>query len=51
MIGGKTKNYDPRFEPHDTLADISRAKEMIGWEPKKDFQEGINELKKEAGIG
>lgn len=32
-------------EVRETLADISRARDLIGWEPKMDFQKGINLLK------
>lgn len=45
LIGGPTINIEPRLEPHDTLADISKAKELLGWEPTKTFEEGIAELK------
>src|SRR3989338_334739 len=45
LIGGPWKFTDPRLEPKHTLADISRAKELIGWEPKIEFEEGISELK------
>ena len=33
-----------RFEPHDTLADRSRARELLGWEPQVPFEKGIAEL-------
>lgn len=36
-----TTHIPPRIEPHDTLADISRAKELLGWEPKVGFEEGL----------
>lgn len=41
LIGGQTTHIDPRIEPHDTLADIRRAKELLGWEPKVKFEEGL----------
>ena len=50
MIGGPVEHIDPRLEPHDTLADISRAKMLLGWEPKKTFKDGLEELKKEMGL-
>ena len=31
-------------------ADISKAKKLLGWEPKKDFKDGLDELKKEMGL-
>lgn len=40
------KNIEPIhgpavIEPHDTLADISKAKEYLGWEPQVSFEEGL----------
>ncbi len=29
------------IEPHDTLADVSKAKKMLDWEPKVKFEEGM----------
>lgn len=29
------------IEPHDTLADIAKAKSVLGWTPKTDFDEGL----------
>jgi UDP-glucose 4-epimerase len=46
MIGGSVRHIDPRIEPHDTLADNSLAKKLIGWEPRVSMEEGIAELKK-----
>ena len=34
-----------RFEPHTTLGDISKAKELLGWEPTVDLMEWIEEHK------
>lgn len=45
LIGGPTVFIEPRVEAKHSLADISRAKELIGWEPKISFEEGIAELK------
>ena len=39
-----------RLEPHDTLADNSRAKKLLGWSPEVSLEEGIAELKKLAGL-
>ncbi len=33
----------PVIEPRITMADISKAKDMLGWEPKTEFEEGIKE--------
>lgn len=50
MIGGEVEFIAPRVEPKHTLADISLAKELIGWEPRITLEELIAELKKEYGI-
>ncbi|MDP2648846.1 MAG: NAD-dependent epimerase/dehydratase family protein [bacterium] len=50
MIGGESVHVDPRLEPHDTLADNKRAKELLGWEPTMRIEDGIAELKKELGL-
>ena len=46
MIGGEYEFIAPRIEPKRSLADITRAKFILGWEPKEDFWKGIEELKK-----
>jgi len=46
LIGGPIEYVPARLEPHDTLADNSRAKELFGWEPTVSLEEGIAELKK-----
>lgn len=50
LIGGSTVHVEPRLEPHDTLADNRRAKELLGWEPSISLGEGIGELKAAMGI-
>lgn len=50
FIGGETKYITARLEPHDTLADISKAKRELGWEPEVRLPDGIAELKKIVGI-
>lgn len=50
LIGGPAKHIDPRFEPRHTLADHSLAKKLLDWEPTVTIEEGIEELKKLAGI-
>jgi UDP-glucose 4-epimerase len=49
MIGGEYEFIAPRIEPKHTLADTTRAKELLGWQPQEDFVKGIEELKKIAG--
>lgn len=46
LIGGPTVFVEPRVEPRRTLADITLAKELLGWEPKVKFEDGVEELKK-----
>lgn len=50
LIGGPTEHVATRLEPHDTLADNSLAKKLLGWEPSVSLEEGIEELKREAGL-
>jgi nucleoside-diphosphate-sugar epimerase len=50
LIGGATRHVEPRLEPHDTLASIGRAVELLGWQPKTSIEEGILELKQLAGL-
>jgi len=45
LIGGEVEHIAPRIEPHDTLADITKAKEILGWAPSVSLEEGIKELK------
>lgn len=50
IIGGPRIFIEPRTEPKHTLADISKAKELFGWEPQVKFEEGIVELKALNGL-
>lgn len=43
--GGKIIHVAPRVEPHDTQADITKAKKLLGWVPKMTIEKGIAELK------
>jgi UDP-glucose 4-epimerase len=45
MVGGEIKYIPlPPGEMRDTLADISKAKELLGWEPKVTLEQGVKEL-------
>lgn len=45
MVGGEITYVPARpGEMRHTLADISRAKELLGWEPKVKLEEGIRQL-------
>lgn len=50
LIGGPTVFVEPRVEPQKTLADISRARELLGWEPTIALEDGLTELKKLSGL-
>ncbi len=50
LLGGPVEHVAPRLEPHDTAADSSLARELIGWEPSIMIEEGIAELKQKAGL-
>lgn len=50
IIGGPVAYIEARLEPHDTLADSTLAKEILGWEPTISLEDGIAELKREWGI-
>ncbi|MDO8582129.1 MAG: NAD-dependent epimerase/dehydratase family protein [bacterium] len=41
QFGGPTTHTSPRIEPHDTLADIRKAKVLLDWEPRTKFEEGL----------
>lgn len=52
LIGGPTVSISPR--PGDmrfTQADTSKARELLGWEPKIFLSEGLEELKREYLFG
>lgn len=40
----------PRIEAHDSKADNTKAKELLGWEPQISLEDGITELKRLFGI-
>jgi len=46
LIGGEVEHIAPRVEPHDTEADIKKAKSLLGWSASVTLEEGIKELKK-----
>lgn len=49
-IGGPVALEPPRIELHDTLADNSLARKLLGWKPEVTLEAGIKELKKDFGI-
>jgi nucleoside-diphosphate-sugar epimerase len=50
LIGGDVVHEEARLEPRNSLADNTKAKQLLGWEPKVAFEDGIAELKKMAGV-
>lgn len=50
MIGGDIEYVPARKEPLHTLANNQRAKELLGWEPSIQIEEGISALREEAGL-
>jgi len=50
IVGGPTVFIEPRIEPKRSLADRTKAKKLLGWEPEIDLVDGINELKKQMGL-
>ncbi len=50
LIGGPKVFIEPRLEPKHSSADISHARELLGWEPEVPFEEGIAELKNLYGL-
>jgi UDP-glucose 4-epimerase len=47
LIGGPVAHIPARLEPHDSLADNSRARKLLGWKPAMSIEQGIALLKKE----
>jgi UDP-glucose 4-epimerase len=45
IVGGEKKYIPARLEPRDSLADITRAKELLNWSPKVSMEEGIGALR------
>jgi len=51
LIGGETVFVPPRpGDPRKTEADITLAKELLGWEPTITLEDGVLELKKLWGL-
>ena len=50
MLGGTKQYGEKRLEPFETLADNTKAKEILGWTPIGNLEKWINGYKKELGI-
>jgi len=46
FVGGEVEYLPARLEPHDTRADNTKAREILGWVPEVKLEAGIAELKK-----
>jgi UDP-glucose 4-epimerase len=46
LIGGEIQYIPARLEPSNTLADNTKARQLLGWTPEVVFEDGIEELKK-----
>ena len=44
LVGGPKQYITPRIEPRDSMADVTKAKNLLGWEPKIELEQGIKEL-------
>ena len=50
LLGGERVHKDPVIEPRATLADNLKARELLGWKPKQNFNEWVTNWKKELGL-
>ena len=50
MFGGKSIQGKRVMEPFETLADNSKAHQILGWEPRGDLLSWINKYKKDLGL-
>ena len=50
LIGGPRVYLDPVIEPKETLAENTKAKELLGWEPSVTLEEWIPKYKKSLGL-
>jgi UDP-glucose 4-epimerase len=50
MLGGEKTYGEKRLEPFQTLADNSKAKDILKWNPKGDLPSWIIKYKKDLGI-
>src|SRR3989344_5443490 len=50
LVGGPIQYAPPRVEAHDSQADNSLAKKLLGWKATISLEDGIAELKKQWGL-
>jgi nucleoside-diphosphate-sugar epimerase len=52
LIGGPSVNVAARAgEPRDTLADLRRSRELLGWRPEVETEDGVRQLMRACGVG
>lgn len=44
LVGGEVVHIEARLEPQNSLADNRLAKELLGWSPEVNIEDGIKEL-------
>ena len=50
LIGGPTMHVEPVTEPRETLADNTKAKNLLGWSPTINIEDWVPKYKKDLGI-
>ncbi|HVU75363.1 MAG TPA: NAD-dependent epimerase/dehydratase family protein [Candidatus Paceibacterota bacterium] len=50
LFGGEIQYAAPRIEAHDSLADNTKARELLGWIPQVQLEDGIAQLKQQYGL-
>lgn len=50
LIGGERVNIADRIEPKQTLADNTKAKNLLGWQPTVSVEQWMPKYKKDLGI-
>ena len=50
LFGGEVEFVDAMLEPQNTLADNSKAKELLDWAPTMTVEEWMPKYKKELGL-
>lgn len=50
LLGGEVEHIDPVLEPRKTLADNTKAKKLLGWEPSMTVEEWIPKYKEQLGL-
>ena len=51
LVGGPRVNVAPRpGEPRDTLAGLARSREILGWTPEVETEDGVRELMRLYGL-